>query len=277
MFFPWAVSTPFSSARMNLTGLAHLTDGGSANAYTASPTPALAAYAAGMAFTFIPANTNTGASTFNLNSLGVKDIVNMDGSPLLANQIISGVPAMLIYDGTQFRLFIAANDKPIVSRVTGVSVSGTGAYEDLASYTIPAGKLGTDRGIRLRAYVKSSESRSGGSVSTGDLRVVFGATTIFTFSLLMPNTFSGGDPNITEVCIDIFNNASASSQEIMWKITESIIEDITGSPNTASFADNTTSTENTGSAVELLVEAQRTAPGSGSSSVELLWATYEII
>ena len=50
------------------------TDSGSANTYAIALTPAVTAYVAGQVFHFKAGNTNTGASTLNVNALGTKNI-----------------------------------------------------------------------------------------------------------------------------------------------------------------------------------------------------------
>ena len=53
-------------------------------------TPALTAYAAGNLFSFVAANTNTGAATININSLGAKSITKQGLTALAAGDIVSG-------------------------------------------------------------------------------------------------------------------------------------------------------------------------------------------
>lgn len=73
------------------------------NTITATAPLSLAAYAAGQRFTFIPAATNTGATTLNVNSIGAKNVYR-NGAALAGGEIVSGSPAEVVYDGTQFQL-----------------------------------------------------------------------------------------------------------------------------------------------------------------------------
>jgi hypothetical protein len=77
-------------------------DTGSANAYAIAPAPAVTAYTVGQIFSFKAVNANTTASTINVNALGVKSIKRMDGSALLANDILAGQIVVVEYDGTNF-------------------------------------------------------------------------------------------------------------------------------------------------------------------------------
>jgi hypothetical protein len=68
------------------------------NTITASMTPALTAYSAGMLVVLTPANNNTGATTLNINSLGALDVQKYDAEALVTGDLRSGVPAVLVLD-----------------------------------------------------------------------------------------------------------------------------------------------------------------------------------
>jgi len=86
-------------------------DGGTADTYVLTPTFtgfAPAAYLLGMQVRFMPANTNTGASTINVNGLGAKSIVSQSGGALKAGDLTAGESYTIYYDGTNFVLKIIA-------------------------------------------------------------------------------------------------------------------------------------------------------------------------
>lgn len=68
------------------------------NTITGTMSPDLASYSAGMFVVFTPANNNTGAATLNIDSRGALDIVKTNGDALEANDLVSGVPALVILD-----------------------------------------------------------------------------------------------------------------------------------------------------------------------------------
>lgn len=68
------------------------------NTITASATPDITAYSAGMTLSFTPANTNTAAATINIDSLGALDILRYGGESLQAGDLVAGTPAYLILD-----------------------------------------------------------------------------------------------------------------------------------------------------------------------------------
>ena len=90
---------------------------------TASLSPALTAYANGQIFTLIPANTNTGAVTININGLGAKSITKNGSTALVAGDLVAGVEYSLQYDGTRFQ------------KVAGSDYAKSGANSDITSLT----------------------------------------------------------------------------------------------------------------------------------------------
>ena len=90
---------------------------------TASLSPALTAYANGQIFTLIPANTNTGAVTININGLGAKSITKNGSTALVAGDLVAGVTYSLQYDGTRFQ------------KIAGSDYAKSGANSDITSLT----------------------------------------------------------------------------------------------------------------------------------------------
>jgi len=78
--------------------------GSEANAYIITLAPALEAYVVGMPIFFRAQRANSGASTLNINALGVKSIVKKASSALEENDILIGQICAVIYDGTNFQL-----------------------------------------------------------------------------------------------------------------------------------------------------------------------------
>lgn len=82
----------------------YLTSPAGTDTITATAPNSLAAYAAGQVFRFIPANTNTGAATININSIGAKAITKNGATALAAGDLVATKFAEIVYDGTQFQL-----------------------------------------------------------------------------------------------------------------------------------------------------------------------------
>jgi hypothetical protein len=81
------------------------TSGGTANAQTLTPTPAITAYAAGQVFRFVAGFTPTAAVTLAVSGLTAKNIIaDQIGIAQGALAIYAGQVAEVIYDGTSFIL-----------------------------------------------------------------------------------------------------------------------------------------------------------------------------
>lgn len=83
--------------------ITHLTGVAGTNTVTASAPLGLAAYVTGQIFTFLPAVTNTGATTLNVNSIGAKSVFS-NGQACGGNELIASQPVEVKYDGTQFNI-----------------------------------------------------------------------------------------------------------------------------------------------------------------------------
>jgi hypothetical protein len=84
-------------------------DTGGANAYLLNFAASFTTYADGIIIYWIPANTNTGASTINVNGLGVLNIVHPDGSVLFPGEITANQPAQILLKGGMFELLSTIN------------------------------------------------------------------------------------------------------------------------------------------------------------------------
>lgn len=78
----------------------HAADTGSANTYIIAPSPAIDAYRSGQIFFLKPANTNSGASTINVNGKGAVNIKTPTGADPGAGTLLTTAVYMLMHDGT---------------------------------------------------------------------------------------------------------------------------------------------------------------------------------
>lgn len=98
------------------------------NTITGSATPALTAYTAGNAFTFVVAGSNTSAVTLNIDGLGAKAITRDGTTALVSGDIITGEVVLVVYDGTQFQVLNG-------NSFTNLNVSGTLSVTGVATLT----------------------------------------------------------------------------------------------------------------------------------------------
>jgi hypothetical protein len=110
--------------------------GGSANTYTASPSPAITSYATGSEFNLKVNADNTGASTLNISAVGAKNIKKYDGAgskvDIEAGDLQQDQYYKVIYDGTDFIL----NNPEIIDSLKAnnltinTAIVATGAIKD---------------------------------------------------------------------------------------------------------------------------------------------------
>ena len=115
------------SARYS-SGGQFFTDSGTANAYVLSPVSPFKSpvssgagegYFTGMIIRFRAGNANSGASTINVNSAGVKNLKKADGTDVATGDILTTRDVAFRYDGTNF--IKVENVNPATNAIQGIS------------------------------------------------------------------------------------------------------------------------------------------------------------
>lgn len=102
-------------------------DSGAVNAYVLNFVASFSSYTDGTVIYWFPSNTNTGASTLNVNSLGVIPIINGDTTPVRAGQIGQNQPTVVIYQSGKFILASQSQSSgTFTGTLTGMTASVTG-------------------------------------------------------------------------------------------------------------------------------------------------------
>ena len=132
------------------------------NTVTAGGPISMTAYAANQRFWFLPAVTNTAATTINItpsggSALGAKNIFS-GGNAIVAGELVASVPALIQYDGTQFNLLNTAFTKG--STATTFTFDGSGG--DSGSITVTYQKIG--RFVVLNIPSTTATSGTGSAV-----------------------------------------------------------------------------------------------------------------
>lgn len=120
------------------TGSYVSTVGGTANAITLTPSPAISAYAAGQSFSFIAALANTSSVTVAISGLTTKAITKNGTTALSGGEILANALVVIEYDGTQFQL-VSISTGPVTtsgltmatSKLLGRTTASTGAIEEI--------------------------------------------------------------------------------------------------------------------------------------------------
>lgn len=141
-----STSGVFSAATTaDVSGVSYVAGGGTAQAQTATLSPALAAMAAGVQVCWLPAAANSGAGpTLAVNGLTATTITKYGTTALAANDITTTAVACVIHDGTRWQL-----QNPQTNNGTVTSVGFTGGLISVATgTTTPAFTVaGTSGGI----------------------------------------------------------------------------------------------------------------------------------
>ena len=106
-------------------------DAGTVNTYAVALLPAVG-YTAGQEVRMKVLNTNTGASTLNVNFAGAKAIVTSAGLALAAGALVAGHLVTLVYNGTSFELQGNFWDYVGGGVPTTDAPPGSGTYRDYA-------------------------------------------------------------------------------------------------------------------------------------------------
>jgi len=103
-------------------------DSGAANAYAITLSGVSTTYTAGLRVQFKAANTNSGASTLNVNSQGTKNIY-LNNAAVTANVIQANSVIDVIYDGTQFQMISNSGTVPASpGTVSNVSIATANGF-----------------------------------------------------------------------------------------------------------------------------------------------------
>ncbi|MBW8067057.1 MAG: hypothetical protein GJU73_06370 [Ferrovum sp.] len=113
------------------------TDTGAANAYVVTLPMTLTAYQLGQTVRFKAVNPNTGASTVNVNGLGVINIVGGNNTALQGGEISSTGDGMtvLVYDGTNFRMIVSPGALQIAPATASGQAVNLGQFANTLSYS----------------------------------------------------------------------------------------------------------------------------------------------
>lgn len=154
------------------TGVYVASVGGTVDAITLTPVPAIAAYAAGQAFDFVAAGANTGAVTVNVSGLGAKTLTKNGTTALAAGDIASGALVTVRYDGTQFQIVSLSSAALVNAANTFASAQVVGSGTGSAIARLDGG-AGSERVLGLRtagvdrwAVIASNATESGSNAGS---------------------------------------------------------------------------------------------------------------
>ncbi len=150
------------------------TDVGIANSYAVNlnATIAPSGYVNGMTVAFLIANTNTGASTLNVNGLGTVPILAVTGAPVTTNTLSAGNIVLVVYYAGNFYVvsvpFTVINQDLGTTGSSGATINCSGAnqvnvalnYTGNGPFTLTLNSLGIGTNVYWSAQNSSGGTRS---------------------------------------------------------------------------------------------------------------------
>lgn len=125
------------------------------------------AYTAGKTFSFIVPNTNTGAVTININSLGAQSIVKNGTTALAAGDLVAGEICVIEYDGTNFQRVGAVSPTAVqnalasVATLTLQAVTVTGATSLQSATVLAPAQSDNSAAVPSTAWVNGTNAGKG--------------------------------------------------------------------------------------------------------------------
>lgn len=170
---------------------------------SAAITPA--AYAAGQRFHFVPAGTNTGATTLNVSSLGAKNVF-WNGVACVGGEIRQSIPVTVEYDGTQFNIVGNGFNAPFLD-THPVVVGGTDSTKKVS---IEADNLttATTRTLTVQDKNATLPALEDASLPWNCSLAASVAANALTIAL---KTRDGGDPSAGDPAFIPFRNATVAT------------------------------------------------------------------
>jgi len=138
---------------------------GIANAYIANPSPVYTSYYAGMRIKLYIHAANTGASTVNVNSLGIKNLKRANGAGLSSGDLAITSIWEFVYDGTDFKGEITSG-----SGGGGGDLVSTNNLSDVANTSTALSNLGglSNSLLSTKVFVGNSSNIATGVNISGD-------------------------------------------------------------------------------------------------------------
>lgn len=232
------------------------TAGGTADALTITPSPAITAYAAGQVFRFIAASNNTGAATIAISGLTTKAL-QKNGSALSADDIVSGKIYEIIYDGTQFQI-----EQISEASFSAAVASDLNTGTSTTKFNTPDALAGSNYGTAVVPIIVFNDATD---CATGD-----GAGDIW---WRVPSILNGFDLVGVAACVqtagttgtmDIqIHNVTQAADMLTTKITIDSAETDSATAATPAVIDTTNDDVATGDQIRIDVDAVHTTPAKG--------------
>ncbi len=167
-------------------------DTGLTNAYVVSVSSAVTAYSDGFSFFFKPLNNNSGASTLNVNTLGLKAIVRPDGTAVQLNDIVANQILKLTYNSSYNGFQLDTDISYANQAAASASAAAISESNAAASAAATAGAIVAERSAsRALTNLTGLTVVSGGASITGNSSVTGALDTTGSVSFGTTNKSNG--------------------------------------------------------------------------------------
>ena len=150
-------------------------DSGTANTYVVTLPRTPTGYVDGLRVVFTPLNSNTGASTVNVNGLGVKAIRLQDNTATEAGTLVAGIPKTLIYGAALGNFFVEANS--VTSAMTAAAAAAASASAAAGSASTASTAAGVAVSARDVAVQAAADAQAIQLIGTSASSVLIGVGT----------------------------------------------------------------------------------------------------
>lgn len=187
-----SINDPYSEGNLlsNVTGT---------NTIAATASPTITSYSTGAAYSFVAANTNSGACTLSIDGLTAKNITKAGAQALAAGDIQAGMLVYVHYDGTRFQLIGNSVYGGNVTNATisggtasGVTITGGSVSGLLTDLAIADGGTGASTALTAFDNLKQAASATyvGAVELATDAEVIAGTDTV---RAMTPASFRAGN------------------------------------------------------------------------------------
>lgn len=229
--------TEVSGSSLQAQSYTGFTTSGTAPAFTLTPSPAIAAYAANQRFrvAFHAAGT-TGSNTLNVSGLGVKSLKQYDSTGAKVAGVVAAGLFDVEYDGTDFVILDplpspgSTTQKGVVQLATGAEAQAlSDALKAITPATLAAALQGTNQSLSANGYQKlpgglivqwGSQANAGLGSGTITLPVTFPtvfasiAATVTTGST--GHTVKANSTSLSQFTWSVLNLTGASTGAFTW-------------------------------------------------------------
>lgn len=206
--------------------------GGTANAITLTPTPAIVGYTQGQQFTFVPFAVNTGAVTVAVSGLAPRALKYPFGANLTGEELQVGGVYTIVDNGTNYVLQNASQGMAMKAFTPTLAFAGASVGITYATQTGWYAKVGPWVNFDL-SVVLTNKGSSTGRIEIGNLPYPISATWVDAVDPLLATdlTFAGN------YCVFSYNfgGVTLAVLEVTTAGTFTVLDD-TACANTTAFA-----------------------------------------